>query len=314
MYTKNQTLVNEIVLLGFQNLHNFKVPLFFLFLLIYIMTLWENILIMVLVASSRNLQSPMYFFLQQLSQADLLESTNIVPILLQTVIHDGATLSFGGCLTQFYFFTVTEAFECLLLTVMSYDRYVAICNPLHYSSIMSHKFCTKLMFLSWALVFVIELIPMNLVRTLQFCDRNTINHFFCDFFPLVELSCSDTFLLQIVAFLLSVPIIFMPFILITGSYICIANAIRNITSNIGRQKAFSTCSSHLAVVSIFYGTLSAIYVVPPKKESQTISKILSLLYTVLIPFVNPIIYGLRSKHIKDAFKMWKPHAHLLREG
>ncbi|OCT59539.1 olfactory receptor 11L1-like [Xenopus laevis] len=314
MYTKNQTLVSEIVLLGFQNLHNFKVPLFFLFLLIYIMTLWENILIMVLVASSRNLQSPMYFFLQQLSQSDLLESSNIVPILLQTVIHDGATLSFGGCLTQFYFFSVTEAFECLLLTVMSYDRYVAICNPLYYSSIMSHKFCTKLMFLSWALVFVIELIPMNLIRTLQFCDRNTINHFFCDFFPLVELSCSDTFLLQIVAFLLSVPIIFMPFILITGSYICIANAIRNITSNIGRQKAFSTCSSHLAVVSIFYGTLIAIYVVPPKKESQTISKILSLLYTVLIPFVNPIIYGLRSKHIKDAFKMWKPHAHLLRGG
>ncbi|OCT90807.1 hypothetical protein XELAEV_18019424mg [Xenopus laevis] len=314
MNAKNQTLVSEIVLLGFQDLHNFKIPLFSVFLLIYIMTLWENILIIALVASSRNLKSPMYFFLQQLSLSDLLESSNIVAILLQTVIHDGATLSFGCCLTQFYFFSVTETFDCLLLTIMSYDRYVAICKPLHHTSIMTHKVCTKLMFLSWVLAFVIELIPMNLIRTLQFCDKNTINHFFCDFFPLAELSCSDTFLFQIVAFLLSVPIIFMPLILITGSYICIAHAIRKIVSNIGRQKAFSTCSSHLAVVSIFYGTLTAIYVVPPTKESQTIGKIVSLFYTVLIPLVNPVIYGLRSNHIKDAFKMWRLHARLLWGG
>ncbi|XP_012809566.2 olfactory receptor 5G3-like [Xenopus tropicalis] len=310
MYSKNHTVVSEIVLLGFQDLHKFKFPLFSLFLLIYIMSLWENLLIIALVASSRNLQSPMYFFLRQLSQSDILESSNIVPTLLQTVIHDRATLSFGGCLTQFYFFSVTEAFECLLLTIMSYDRYVAICNPLHYNSIMTHRVCKKLAFLSWALVFAVELIPMNLIRTLQFCDQNTIDHFFCDFFPLIELSCSDAFLLQIVGFFLSVPILFMPFILTTVSYICIAHAIRKIVSNIGRQKAFSTCSSHLIVVSIFYGTLISIYVVPPRRGSQTISKIFSLLYTVLIPLVNPVIYSLRNKHIKDAFKTCRLHSRL----
>ncbi|OCT59654.1 hypothetical protein XELAEV_18001076mg [Xenopus laevis] len=310
MDTKNKTLVNEIVLLGFQNLHNFKIPLFSLFLLIYIMTVWENVLIIVLVSSSRNLQSPMYFFLQQLSVSDLLESSNIVPTLLQTVTNEGTTVSIIDCLIQFYFFSVTEAFEIFLLAVMSYDRYVAICIPLRYSSIMSHRVCTKLILMSWALGLVIEGFAINLMGTLQFCDQNTVDHFFCDFFPLVELSCSDTFLLKIVAFSLSIPMLFIPFILIIVSYICIGRAILKIVSNTGRQKAFSTCSSHLAVVSIFYGTLIAIYVVPPKHGSQIISKILSLLYTVLIPLVNPVIYGLRSIQIKSAFKMFKLHTQL----
>ncbi|XP_018107279.2 olfactory receptor 11L1 [Xenopus laevis] len=302
MSMKNQTLVSEIVLLGFQNLHNFKIPLFSLFLLIYIMIICENVLIIVLVSSSRNLQSPMYFFLQQLSACDVLESTIIVPILLQTVINEGATLYFVDCLVQFYFFSLTEAFEIFLLAVMSYDRYVAICNPLRYSSIMSHRVCVTLIFVSWLLSLIAVLIIANIMATLQFCDQNTINHFFCDFFPIVELSCSDTYLVHINIMLQSVPVIFIPFILITISYICIAHAILKIVSNTGRQKAFSTCSSHLAVVSIFYGALTAVYVVPPKKESQTISKVLSLLYTVVTPLVNPLIYSLRSKDIRDVLQ------------
>ncbi|OCT91025.1 olfactory receptor 11L1 [Xenopus laevis] len=302
MNEKNDTLVSEIVLLGFQNLYNFKIPLFSLFLLIYIMTVWENVLIIVLVSSSRNLQSPMYFFLQQLSLCDLLESSNIVPTLLQTVINEGAPVSLVGCITQLYFFCSSETFECLLLAVMSYDRYVAICIPLRYSSIMSHRVCVTFILISWALGFGITMISVNLIQTLQFCDQNTINHFFCDLFPLLELSCSDPFLVQLEVMIVTIPVVICPFILITVSYMCIAHAILKIVSNTGRQKAFSTCSSHLAVVSIFYGTLIAIYVAPSRNQSQIISKVLSLIYTIVIPLFNPLIYSLRNKDINAALK------------
>eukprot|EP00079_Xenopus_tropicalis_P013009 XP_002940710.1 PREDICTED: olfactory receptor 11L1-like [Xenopus tropicalis] len=302
MYPTNWTSVGEIVLLGFRNLQNFKIPLFSLFLLIYIMTLSENLLIIALVGSSRNLQAPMYFFLQQLSLSDLLGSTNILPILLQTVINEGAVVSLVGCITQMYIFGGTETFECLLLAVMSYDRYVAICNPLRYTSIMSHQVCVGLILLSWLLGFGIILIIVYMVGKLQFCKHNTINHFFCDFTPLLELSCSDTFFLLQIDIIFSIPLVICPFIFIIGSYICIAHQILKIVSSIGRQKAFSTCSSHLAVVSIFFGTLTAIYVVPPRKDSQTISKVLSLLYAVAIPLVNPVIYSLRSKEMKETLE------------
>ncbi|XP_031754254.1 olfactory receptor 11L1-like [Xenopus tropicalis] len=303
MDEQNQTWVSEIVLLGFQNLHNFKVPLFSLFLLIYILTVWENVLIIVLVAFSRNLHSPMYFFLQQLALTDLLGSTNIVPTLLLTVIHDGTTLSLVGCFVEFYFFCAPEAFECLLLAVMAYDRYVAICIPLRYTSIMSHRACVTFILMFWALGFSNAMITVNIIGSLQFCDQNTINHFFCDFLPLLELSCSDLSFLEIDVIIQSLPLIICPFVLIIVSYMCIAHAILKIVSHTGRQKAFSTCSSHLAVVSMFYGTLIAIYMVPPSNQSQTVSKVLSLLYTVVIPLVNPVIYSLRNKDIKEAFKM-----------
>ncbi|XP_018107166.1 olfactory receptor 10AG1 [Xenopus laevis] len=302
MNEKNQTLVSEIVLLGFQNLHNFKIPLFSLFLLIYIMTVWENVLIIVLVSSSQNLQSPMYFFLQQLSLSDLLGCTNIVPTLLQTVINEEAKLSLVGCVTQYSFFCIPEVFECLLLAVMSYDRYVAICIPLRYSSIMSHRVCVTFTLLLWAIAFGLAIITVNLVGTLQFCDQNTINHFFCDLLPILELSCSDAFFVQLEITTLSIPVVICPFIIISVSYMCIAHAILKMVSNTGRQKAFSTCSSHLAVVSLFYGTLIAIYVVPPTEQSQTISKVLSLLLTIVIPLINPMIYSLKNKDMNDALK------------
>eukprot|EP00079_Xenopus_tropicalis_P019587 XP_012809390.1 PREDICTED: olfactory receptor 24-like [Xenopus tropicalis] len=302
MYPNNWTSVNEIVLLGFQNLHNFKVPLFSLFLLIYILTVWENVLIIVLVAFSRNLHSPMYFFLQQLSLTDLLGSTNIVPTLLQTVINEGKTIPLVNCITQLYIWGVSEAFECLLLAVMAYDRYVAICIPLRYTSIVSHRLCVTFILVSWAVGFGIVLIIVHMAATLTFCKRNTINHFFCDLIPLVELSCSDTVFVQIDLILNTVPLVFFPFILISVSYMCIAHAILKIVSHTGRQKAFSTCSSHLAVVSMFFGVTVAIYLVPPRKQSLAISKVLSLLYTVVIPMINPLIYSLRSKEIKHSLR------------
>uniref|UniRef100_A0A803JHV8 Olfactory receptor n=1 Tax=Xenopus tropicalis TaxID=8364 RepID=A0A803JHV8_XENTR len=296
---KNQTWVSEIVLLGFQNLHNFKVPLFSLFLLIYILTVWENVLIIVLVAFSRNLHSPMYFFLQQLSLTDLLESSNIVPTLLLSVINNGHKISLVGCITQLYFWGVSEIFECILLAVMSYDRYVAICIPLRYTSIMSTNVCFQFILVAWALGFGITVISLVLMGRLKFCDRNTINHFFCDLSPLLELSCSDTFLVQIEGMIVSLILAVTPLILISVSYMCIAHAILKIVSHTGRQKAFSTCSSHLAVVSLYYGAIIAIYVVPSTEQSQILSKVLSLIFTLVIPMINPVIYSLRSADIKN---------------
>ncbi|XP_031754248.1 olfactory receptor 11L1-like [Xenopus tropicalis] len=197
MYEKNQTWVSEIVLLGFQNLKNFKVPLFSLFLLIYIMTVCENVLIIVLVSSSRNLQSPMNSFLQQLALTDLLGSSNIVPTLLQTIIYDGVTVSLHSCIIVFNLFACSESMQCFLLAVMAYDRYVAICNPLRYTSIMNHRVCVRLILMSWALSIVITINTWSMIQTLRFCNETTIDHFFCDLTPLLELSCSNTFFVKL---------------------------------------------------------------------------------------------------------------------
>ncbi|OCT59541.1 hypothetical protein XELAEV_180009621mg, partial [Xenopus laevis] len=255
-----------------------------------------------LVTISHDLQSPMFYFLQQLSLSDLLESMVIVPILLRTVINEGTKISLISCIVQFYFFATTESLQCFLLTVMSYDRYLAICNPLRYSSIMKHKFCVKLIVMSWLISLSFTFVCAVNAATQEFCNRNTINHFFCDYFPLLELSCSDTFLAQILVITFSVPVLLIPFMLIIVSYICIAHEILKIVSNTGRQKAFSTCSSHLAVVSIFYGTLIGMYGVPRRNQSQTIRKLISLLYTVVTPFINPMIYSLKSADMKNALK------------
>ncbi|XP_031754198.1 olfactory receptor 1468-like [Xenopus tropicalis] len=217
----------------------------------------------------------------------------IVPTLLRALMNEGAKIPLIGCIVQLYLFAVTDIFQCFLLSVMSYDRYLAICNPLRYSSLMSHRVCVKLIVMSWLLALSLTLVTLKTVATQEFCNQNTINHFFCDYFPLLELSCSDTSLARILTNTFSLLVTIFPFILIIGSYICIAHEILKIVSSIGRQKAFSTCSSHLAVVSIFYGTLIGIYMVPTGNQSQTISKLLSLLYTVVTPFINPMIYSLK---------------------
>ncbi|OCT90825.1 hypothetical protein XELAEV_18019442mg [Xenopus laevis] len=298
----NQSVVIEIFLLGFQHLNNFKILIFSLILLIHILTIYGNIIVIALIKIDQALQSPMFFFLQQLSLSDLLQSMIIVPILLRIVINEGAKITIIGCIVQFYFFGATEGLQCLLLTVMSYDRYLAICNPLRYSSIMNHTFCFKVIVMSWLLALSLTPVTVITTATQEFCNQNTINHFFCDYFPLLELSCSDTSLAQIWAMTVSVPLILFPFFLIIVSYICIAHEILKITSNIGRQKAFSTCSSHLAVVSIFYGSLIVTYMVPTRNQSQNTGKLLSLIYTVVTPFINPMIYSLRSADMTDALK------------
>ncbi|XP_072259154.1 olfactory receptor 11L1-like [Pyxicephalus adspersus] len=196
----------------------------------------------------------------------------------------------------------TKAFECLLLTLMSYDRYLAICRPLHYNAIMNRPLCIKLVTVSWILTLSILLIDILTLSKLQFCRSNIIDHFFCDLDPLLELSCSDTFMIRLEVFLLSTPIIIIPSFIIIISYTYIILAILKIQSKDGRQKTFSTCSSHLSVVIIFYGTLFCIYILPNRGQTVNINKILSLVYTVVTPLLNPIIYGLRSQEIKKALK------------
>ncbi|XP_056424965.1 olfactory receptor 11L1-like [Hyla sarda] len=284
MQNNNSNTVTKILLLGFQNLQSFKISFFLLLLLIFCVTICGNLLIIVVVSYSRSLHSPMYFFLTQLSFSDILLSTTIVPNMLHVVLYEGRSLPFIDCLIQFYFFTFSETLECLLLTVMSYDRYQAICNPLHYSSVMDLTFCLKAVLLCLVLTFAVTLTFIVTISQLQFCGPNIIDHFFCDFDPILELSCSDTFYVKLVDMILTAPFVICPFIVIMVSYIYIIVTILKISSTTGRQKTFSTCSSHLAVVSLYYGSLICIYLFLNKGN---VKKILSLFYTVVTPLLNP---------------------------
>ncbi|XP_075131742.1 olfactory receptor 5G9-like [Leptodactylus fuscus] len=296
----NVTKVTEFFLVGFQCSQSVRFTLFCLLLVVYCGTICGNLLIITLVSTSKILHTPMYFFISQLSISDILLTTDIVPNMLQILFHNGATITFIECMTQLYFFGAAEASECLLLTVMSYDRYVAICNPLRYTSIMTSKFSMKLIVICWSVGFFITLVDVTTTSMLTFCEPNIIDHFFCDILYLLEIACSDTSIIRLEVSVLSTPIVVIPTIIIIVSYTYIIVTILRIPSSTGRQKAFSTCSSHLIVVSIFYGTLFSVYIVPTRRQTMTISKILSLLYTVLTPLVNPIIYSLRNEVVWKA--------------
>ncbi|XP_075715743.1 olfactory receptor 1500-like [Rhinoderma darwinii] len=298
---KNLTMITEIHLLGFWSLHQLNVLLFILFFLIYYVIISGNMMVILLVTRSRSLQSPMFFFLTQLSLSDSLIATSIIPNTLYVVIDNEATITFTGCLTQFYFFSASLALESFLLTGMSYDRYLAICYPLQYNNIMDYLFCMKFILFSWVLSFSVILNHVLAICNLQFCGPNVIDHYFCDLAPLLELSCSDTFIVQVEVTLLVIPMALVQFLLVIVSYVYIIFTILRIPSVTGRQKAFSTCSSHLSVVSMYYGNLLCTYLIPTRGQSLTASKVLSLLYTVVIPCINPIIYSLRNRDIKEAF-------------
>ncbi|KAM9312275.1 olfactory receptor 1496-like [Gastrophryne carolinensis] len=297
----NLTFITKVILLGFQGVPAVqKRTLFSIFLVIYCVTICGNLLIITLVSSSKTLHTPMYFFLSQLSVSDILLCSDIVPTLLCCLINNSTTMTFPSCISQLYIFIATEIFECLLLAVMSYDRYLAICDPLRYHSAMKLAFCFQLVLLLWLLSILMILTELLTIKDLWFCGPNIIDHFYCDMEPLLDLSCSETSIVHIEITVFSIPVAIVPFSFIIISYIFIIYNILRLPSISGRQKAFSTCSSHLTVVSIFYGTLFSMYILPTKAQSQTLSKVLSLLYTVVTPLMNPIIYSLRNKDIKRA--------------
>ncbi|XP_073511068.1 olfactory receptor 5G9-like, partial [Phyllobates terribilis] len=298
----NLTAVTEFFLLGFQVSQHLRIFLFCLFHMVYCGTICGNLLIIILVSTSKNLHTPMYFFISQLSITDILVITDIVPNMLHIIMNNGGTITFIDCITQFYFLCVSEAFECLLLALMSYDRYVAICNPLHYASIMTSEYCVTLSITCWILEFSIFLIYIIQTAKLNFCGPNIMDYLYCDIVPLLELSCSDTRIFHLGIYVIGIPNILIPTTIIILSYTYIVLSVLRISSSTGRQKAFSTCTSHLTVVSIFYWTMFIVYVIPTRRETVTMNKILSLLFTVFTPLVNPIIYSLRNRDIKKAIQ------------
>ncbi|KAM4038687.1 olfactory receptor 5B21-like [Anomaloglossus baeobatrachus] len=298
----NLTVDSDFFLLGFQTDKYLTIFLYCLLLVVFCGTICGNLLIITLVSTSKNLHTPMYFFISQLSISDLVLTTDIVPNTLHILLNNGGTITVNGCITQFYFFCSSEAFECFLLMVMSYDRYVAICNPLRYTSVMTNDRCVLLAAICWLLGFSITLMDCITISMLTFCGSNTIDHFFCDLAPLLENACSSTYTIELEVFIMCFPILFIPLTVIIVSYFNIIVTILRFQSNISRQKAFSTCSSHLTVVSIFYFTLLSVYLFPKGEQSLNFSKLLSLLYTVFTPLINPIIYSLRNKEIKKSLQ------------
>ncbi|XP_053902636.1 olfactory receptor 6N1-like [Malaclemys terrapin pileata] len=297
---RNQTTIAEFILLGFGELSDFQILLFLMFLVIYIATVAGNTLIVVLVVTDQHLHTPMYFFLGNLSYLETCYTSTFLPRLLASLLTGDRTISVSGCFTQLYFFGSLAATECYLLAAMSYDRYLAICKPLHYSTLMNNRFCLQLATGSWLNGCLAITIFVLFLSQLIFCGPNDIDHFYCDPIPLMELSCSDAHLTILLDFILACVFTLPPFLLTLTSYVCIIATILNIPSTTGRQKAFSTCSSHLTVVTIFYGTIIIVYMLPKRNTLRDLKKVLSLSFTVLTPFVNPLIYSLRNREVKEA--------------
>nr|XP_056720551.1 olfactory receptor 1019-like [Euleptes europaea] len=300
---ENQTITREFLLLGFGDLQAFlQILLFFLFLIIYIMTMAGNILIIVLVVTDQHLHTPMYFFLGNLSFLEACYTSTIWPRMLASLLTGKRTVPVHACIMQFWAFGSLAATECYLFSAMSYDRYVAICKPLHYTTIMNNKVCILLVAASWICGFVENTVLIVFVFQLTFCGHNEIEHFFCDYAPIMELSCTDTHKAQLALTVLASVCTFPSFIFTITSYVYIIMAILRIPSKIGRKKAFSTCSSHLVVVSVFYGTIIIVYVLPKTEMLKQLNKVFSVFYTVLTPLVNPLIYSLRNKEVKEAWR------------
>ncbi|XP_068129448.1 olfactory receptor 11L1-like [Hyperolius riggenbachi] len=299
---KNQTQVKEFVLLGFGDLHSFRILLFVIFLIVHIMALTSNALVIILVASSRSLHSPMYFFLSQLFLSEILFTSNIVPNMLWLILVGGGKVSVSRCISQFYLLAVPTIAQCLLLAAMSIDRHVAICKPLHYFIIMTFQHQLQIVLTCWAMGFTFSFPVYFCLTQLKFCERNSINHFFCDVAPLIQLSCSDTYIVELVTAVVAFPIILSPFLLIVVTYILIFETVLKIPSTTGRKKALSTCSSHLMVVCMYYGTMFSVYIIPPRENSVNTNKALSLLYTLVTPLFNPLVYSLRNKDIRTALQ------------
>ncbi|KAM4038664.1 olfactory receptor 1468-like [Anomaloglossus baeobatrachus] len=306
MCEENQTQVSQIRLLGFQSLSKYKTLLFILFILIYVCIQGGNLLIILVVTVIDHLRIPMFFFLKHLSIADVLLTNAVVPMMLHIMLFEEGILTVWGCLIQLHFVTIFGLVQCFLIVIMSLDRYLAICHPLQYPSIMSPDLCLRMVIVSWFLVNVMISSEFFLMIQFSFCGLNSIDHFFCDVGPVIQLVTSDTSIFKLVDFAYGIFIIIFPFVLIITSYICIFFAILKISSNNGRKKAFSTCSSHLITVCVYYGTLIAVYMTSAGESTSNTNKYRSMLYLVGTPLMNPIIYSLRNNKIKEAMqKMMK---------
>lgn len=297
----NQSLCTKFTFVAFSSLAELQPVLFTVFLIIYLFTVGGNLTIISLIRVTPSLHTPMYFFLVNLSLLEMCYITSVVPQMLVHLLVETKTISVGGCAAQMYVFTILGLTECCLLAAMAYDRFVAICYPLHYTLLMGPSVCWKLAAASWTTGVVVESAQTTWIFTLPFCGAGKIQHFFCDIMPVVKLACVDTSHNETVMFFLSVLFIMSPCLLILCSYIRILATILRIPSAAGRRKALSTCSSHVLVVSLFYGTALFTYLQPKSAHTPETDKATALMYTVVTPALNPVIYTLRNKEVKEAF-------------
>ncbi|XP_007518338.1 olfactory receptor 10P22-like [Erinaceus europaeus] len=294
----NGTTVTEFVLLGFSDIGSLLGPLFWGVVLIYLVTLMGNSLIILLTLADPALHSPMYFFLCHFSVVELLYTSTIVPRMLANLCSPRPIISPAGCFTQMYFFALFGVAECCLLTAMAYDRYAAICRPLHYNTLMNRGACVSMVGASYLMGVVTGTIHSICIFTLPFQGDNTIQHFFCDVMPVLRLATGNTFWAEVGKLFITVAFIMTPFLLIIVSYACILVAILGVATSQGRRKVFSTCSSHLFVVVLFFGTASVAYMTPTQDSDQ----IISFFYTVVTPMFNPFVYTLRNKEVTGAMR------------
>ncbi|XP_058383550.1 olfactory receptor 5W2-like [Diceros bicornis minor] len=302
MAVENCTVFTDFILLGLSNRQEVQQGLFVLFLLVYGVTVIANLGMILLIKMDSRLHTPMYYFLSNLSFCDVCYSTIVSPKMLADFLSEEKRISFSLCAIQMYLFGVFADVECLMLAVMAYDRYVAICNPLLYTIIMSRRVCTQLVAIVYIESLVYSAVFTFCTIQLSFCNSNVVNHFFCDFPPLLALSTSDTTINEIVMFTYSSCVLGCSIITVLLSYSYIITTILRMNSAEGRRKAFSTCASHLTVVAIFYGTLLFMYFRPSSSYSMDTDKMASVFYTVVIPMLNPLIYSLRNKDVKGALK------------
>nr|XP_023967243.1 olfactory receptor 10C1-like [Chrysemys picta bellii] len=298
----NGTVVTEFILTGLSNCPAIRFSLFVAFLLIYLITLSGNGLIFIAIGTEAKLHNPIHFFLSNLSLLDICWPTATMPEMLENFLSESNTISFTGCMLQLYFLVALAGMECCLLAAMAYDRYMAICHPLRYTTMMSRGVCLQLSTVSWLIGVLVGVGQTTFMFTLPYCGPNRINHFFCDLPPLLKLACADTYRNEIAVFIIAVTFVTVPFLLILVSYVRILHAIFSIPSAAGRSKTFSTCSSHLIVVTLFFGSSIVMYLRPKSRYSLNTDKLLSLFYSVVSPMLNPLIYSLRNKEVKEALR------------
>ncbi|XP_044922861.1 olfactory receptor 6B2 [Mustela putorius furo] len=302
MRGENVTKVSAFILLGFPTAPWLQYVLFLLFLLTYLFVLVENLAIILTVQTSSSLHRPMYYFLGSMSFLEIWYVSDIIPKMLGGFLLQQKHISFIGCMTQLYFFSSLVCTECVLLASMAYDRYVAICHPLRYQVIMTWGLCVQLVVFSFVSGFSISAIKVYFISCATFCGSNVLNHFFCDISPILKLACTDFSTAELVDFILAFIILVFPLVATVLSYGHISVAVLRIPSATGRWKAFSTCASHLTVVTIFYTAMIFMYVRPQAIDSRSSNKLISAVYTVLTPIINPLIYCLRNKEFKAALK------------
>ncbi|XP_049645410.1 olfactory receptor 7A5-like [Suncus etruscus] len=300
MEPENQTLPSAFLLLGLSQEAVLQPLIFWLFLSMYLITFIGNLFIILAIISDSHLHTPMYFFLSNLSFADICFTSSTIPKMLLNIQMQSKAITYGECLTQMYFFMIFGGLDNFLLTTMAYDRFVAICHPLHYMVIMNPKLCGILLLVSWILSVLDSLLHCLMVLRLSFCTNLEIPHFFCELNQVLRLACSDTFLNDIVIYFTAGLLGIIPLTGIIYSYSKIVSSVLKISSASGKYKAFSTCGSHLTVVSLFYGTGLGVYLSSAATENPKNSAIASVMYTVVTPMLNPFIYSLRNKDIKQA--------------